>query len=390
LEPEGRNTAPAICAAALVLLAKGCDEVMLVLPADHMIRNERRFAEAVASATGLAEKGFLVTFGIKPAFAATGFGYLKIGRAIDASAKQFVIDAFVEKPNADVAMRFLKTGDYAWNSGMFMFRPSIVLKAFEEFQPSILQACREAVGEGKPGAVLKLSRTAFARAPSISIDYAIMEKASNVATVLADFDWSDVGDWQAVWSIAERDDNDNAVSGNAEAVECRRSLVQSDGPLLVGVGLMDIIAVATKDAIVVAPRDRAQDVKFAVERLKSKDRPEASSNKKIYRPWGSFEQLAVGPGFQVKELTVLPDAKLSLQRHKFRSEHWVCIAGEGYAVCDSQRIHVSVGTSVFIPLGAVHRLENKGPDLLRIVEVQIGSYTGEDDIERIEDVYGRV
>ncbi len=390
LEPEGRNTAPAICAAALVLLATAGDEPMLVLPADHVINNQTAFAEAVASGVGLADQGHLVTFAITPVFPATGYGYLKIGKPIDATQRQYAIEAFVEKPDADVAMRFLADGGYAWNSGMFVFKPSVLLAAFEQHQPGILQACREAVGTSAPGADIKIERTAFARAPSISIDYAIMEKASNVATVVADFDWSDVGDWLAVWNIAARDASGNAVFGNAEVVGSTGSLVRSDGPLLVAVGLIDMVAVATKDAIIVAPKNRAQDVKQAVEQLKRHNRPEATSGRVVSRPWGSYEQLHIGPGFQVKELTVLAGAKLSLQRHKYRSEHWVCIAGEGFAVRDNDRIHLSIGTGVFIPLGSIHRLENSGTEVLRVVETQIGSYTGEDDIERFEDVYGRV
>lgn len=389
LEPEGRNTAPAICVAALVLQMSGNDEPMLVLPADHVIKNQAAFTAAVLSGADLAAKGRLVTFAIKPSFPATGYGYLKIGKAIDAAAQQFDIEAFVEKPDATVAVQFLADGNYAWNSGMFMFRPSVLIAAFERHQPDILRACREALEGGGGNSDVKIERAAFARAPSISIDYAIMEKASNVATIVADFDWSDVGDWQAVWTIAARDPNDNAVYGNADVVDSSGSLVHSDGPLLVGVGLVDMIAVATKDAIIVAPRNRAQDVKLAVDQLKTSNRPEASSSKKVQRPWGTFEQLHIGPGFQVKELTVLPGAKLSLQRHKFRSEHWVCTAGEGYATCDDARVRLTLGVGLFIPQGSVHRLENPGLETLRVVEIQIGDYTGEDDIERLEDIYGR-
>lgn len=392
LEPEGRNTAAAICAAALIIQRDhGADATMLVLPADHVIRDKAKFAEAVASGSDLAAKGYLVTFAIDPAFPATGYGYLKLGAPIDAAVRQYKIEAFVEKPDAAVAQQFLAAGGYAWNSGMFMFRPEALLEAFDALQPGILEACRAAVESGAslPDCT-RLDRAAFARAPSISIDYAIMERAANVGTVVAGFDWSDVGDWQAVWSLADRDAQGNALSGNAAVLESSGSLVHSDGPLLVGVGLKDMIAVATKDAVIVAPMDRAQDVKTAVEQLRSSNKPEAASGKTVFRPWGSFEQLHVGPGFQVKELTVLPGAKLSLQRHQRRSEHWVCIAGEGYAVRDKDRIHLSAGVEVFIPLGAIHRLENPGTETLRIVEVQIGAYTGEDDIERIEDVYGRV
>ena len=391
VEPEGRNTAPAICAAALVLSRESDgDEPMLVLPADHVIRDIDPFSTAVASAEELAREGYLVTFAVRPGFPATGYGYLKIGAAIDASQNQHSIEAFVEKPDAELAMRFLATGDYAWNSGMFMFRPSVILAAFERFQPGILQACRDAVGPRLSNSALKLDRAAFLRAPSISIDFAIMEKAENVATVLADFDWSDVGDWQAVWSLAAHDADGNAVFGNAEVVESSGSLVHSDGPLLVGFGLLDMIAVATKDAVIVAPKHRAQDVKLAVERLKSNNRPEALSGRKVFKPWGAFEQLHAGPGFRVKELSVFPGAKLSLQRHRHRGEHWMCIAGEGYAVRDAESIPLAVGTGLFIPQGSIHRLENSGTDVLRVIETQIGSYTGEDDIERLDDMYGRV
>lgn len=390
LEPEGRNTAPAICAAALLAAAAGDDNPLLVLPADHVIRDEKAFAAAVGSGAALAGQGYLVTFAIAPSFPATGYGYLKTGAAIDAARGQFAIEAFIEKPDAQVAEGFLARGGYAWNSGMFMFRPSVLLSAFETFQPGILAACRDAVAPVIDGGAQMLDRVAFARAPSISIDYAIMEKAQNVATVVGEFDWSDVGDWQAVWNIAPRDASGNAVFGNAEAMESSGSLIHSDGPLLVGVGLTDIIAVATKDAVIVAPKDRAQDVKLAVDRLKAHNRPEASIGKKVFRPWGTFEQLHVGPGFQVKELMVEPGAKLSLQRHRHRGEHWVCIAGEGIAVRGSERISLAVGAGVFIPQGAIHRLENPGSAPLRVVETQIGSYTGEDDIERFEDIYGRV
>lgn len=390
LEPEGRNTAPAVCVAALVQSASGSDDPLLVLPADHAIRDEERFVEAVRSARQLAMAGHLVTFAIAPTFPATGYGYLKIGRPISEARRQFHIDAFIEKPPADVARKLVDGGQHAWNSGMFMFRPSVLVRAFEELQPEILEACRRAIPRGQWGEIVRLDGEAFGRSPAISIDQGIMEKSSNIATVLADFDWSDVGDWQAVWSITDKDDRGNAVIGHVEVVESSGSLLHSDGPLLVGVGLVDMIAVATRDAVVVAPRQRSQEIKQAVEILRSHGRPAAAGGLRVYRPWGSFEQLHEGAGFRVKELMVLPGAKLSLQRHRFRAEHWVCIGGEGYAVRDSERIRLSTGESVFIPLGAIHRLENPGTDVLRIVEIQIGNSTDEDDIERFEDIYGRV
>jgi mannose-1-phosphate guanylyltransferase/mannose-6-phosphate isomerase len=390
LEPEGRNTAPALCAAALWLSRSGAgDRPMLVLPADHAIRDEAQFAAAMASGADLARQGHLVTFAIAPSFPATGYGYLKIGAAIDPARGHHRLASFVEKPDAATAAGFLAQGGYAWNSGMFVFLPDVLLRAFADLRPDILEAVTAAVGGAGPGAVLRLDPAAFARAPSISIDYAIMERAPNVATVLAGFDWSDVGDWQAVWSMADRDDRGNAVSGNAFAVDSAGSLIRSDGPLVMGVGLSDMIAVASKDAVVVAPRDRAQDVRLAVDLLARLTREEAVSAKTVLRPWGSYEQLHIGAGFQVKELTVHPGAKLSLQRHKHRAEHWVCIAGTGVATRDGERIPLAVDTCIYLPLGCIHRLENTGKDTLRVIEVQIGSYTGEDDIERFEDVYGR-
>ncbi|MBI2717366.1 MAG: mannose-1-phosphate guanylyltransferase/mannose-6-phosphate isomerase [Rhizobiales bacterium] len=389
LEPEGRNTAPALCAAALLLQARGDDQPMLALPADHAIRDVAAFAEAVARATALAQQDFLVTFAVAPTYPATGYGYLKLGAVIDAGKRQYRLDAFVEKPDAERAGRFLKTGGYAWTSGMFMFKPSVLLKAFAKLQPEILAACRAALGQAGAATTVKLDRVAFARAPAISIDYAIMEKAANVATVVADLGWSDIGDWQAMWELSAHDAAGNAVSGSAKVFGSSGSLLLGDGPLLVGVGLKDMVAVAVKDAVLVAPRARSQEVKDAVDRLMALGRDEAVSGKKVYRPWGSFEQLHIGPGFQVKELTVNPGAKLSLQRHRHRAEHWVVIAGEGIATRGEERIALSVNQSIFLPLGVIHRLENPGRETLRIIEVQIGGYTGEDDIERFDDIYGR-
>ncbi|MCB1380604.1 MAG: mannose-1-phosphate guanylyltransferase/mannose-6-phosphate isomerase [Alphaproteobacteria bacterium] len=390
LEPEGRNTAPAICAAALAVARRhGPDVAMLVLPADHVIRKGEAFAEAVARAADLAHRGYLTTFAITPTHAATGYGYLRIGEAIDEAQQQFKLAGFVEKPDHDRAAQFLASGSYAWNSGMFVFQPGVILDAFERLQPEILSACLSALPDESSGPVMRLGAEAFAAAPSISIDYAIMEKSADVATVVADLGWSDVGDWQAIWELSDRDTDGNACQGAAEAVASQGCLIRSDGPLVVGVGLTDIIAVGTKDAVVVAPRSKAQEVKRAVDHLTALGRSEATIGIKVLRPWGSYEQLHIGPGFQVKELTVRPGAKLSLQRHKHRAEHWVCIAGEGIATRGDERIPLSVDQTVYIPLGAIHRLENPGHETLRVIEVQLGSYTGEDDIERLEDIYGR-
>jgi mannose-1-phosphate guanylyltransferase/mannose-6-phosphate isomerase len=391
LEPESRNTAPAVCAAALAIQrTSGSDEPILVLPADHDIADETAFAEAVKSGAGLARKGFLVTFAITPTEAATGYGYLRIGQAIDAAQKQFKLEAFVEKPDRQRAEQFLASGSYAWNSGMFIFQPSVLIAAFQLYQPEILNACRAALADSGLGTTMRLDPTAFAKCPSISIDYAIMEKSPNVATVIADLEWSDVGDWQAIWKIAAKDKMGNANLGNVLTLDSTDCLIRSDGPLLVGLGLKGMVAIATKDAVVVAPKDRAQDMKHVVDQLAAQSRNEVAAPKKVLRPWGSFEQLHVGQGFQVKEITVHPGAKLSLQRHRYRAEDWICIAGEGIATRGEEKIPITVNQAINIPRGSVHRLENPAQQPLRIIEVQIGNYTGEDDIERLEDIYGRV
>lgn len=371
-EPEARNTAPAICAAALVLLTASGDDPMLVLPADHIINDEQSFIRSIGAGTELACMGHIVAFAIKPSFPATSYGYIKMGDAIAAAPGQFKIEAFVEKPDAEKAIGFLGSGNYAWNSGIYMFRPSVLLAAFQSHQPDVLAACREAVEKAPAGDILRLDRAAFARAPSISIDYAIMEKAGNLTAVLAEFDWSDIGDWDAVWSAGDRDDNGNTAIGNIELMDSSGSLINSNGPLLVGVGLIDMIAVATRDAIIVAPRNRSQDVKLAVERLAIDNRAEATCGGKIHRPWGTEERLHSGLGFQVRELSVLPGSMTPLQCCKFRVNHWLCNGGEGIAVRDQDRISLHIHATVYIPPGATHRLENHGSALLRIIEIQIG------------------
>jgi mannose-1-phosphate guanylyltransferase / mannose-6-phosphate isomerase len=381
LEPDGRNTAPALCAAALMIERLfGAEAIMLVLPADHLIADEAAFARAVDSGAKLAGQDYLVTFAMKPTSPATGYGYLKLGSAIDYGKQQFKLDAFVEKPNQENAQRFLASGQYAWNSGMFMFKAGTLLQSFETLQPEIFQACKAAMPAEKSSGLL-LDQTAFSKAPAISIDYAIMEKASDVATVVADLGWSDVGDWYAVWQASDKDGAGVVARGNAHAIDCKDSIVQSHGPLVVGLGLNNMIVVGTKDAILVAPFSCAQDVKKVVDSLTVLGRSEATSAKKVFRPWGWYESLHLGPGFQVKEIAVKPGAKLSLQRHKFRAEHWVCVKGRGIVTRSDERIEFGVNGHVDIPLGAIHRLENPGSEMLHIIETRIGSYTGEDDID---------
>ncbi len=338
LEPVGRNTAPAICAAALHLQARGAGHVpMLVLPADHAIRDEAGFAAAVAAGAELAAQGHLVTFAIAPTFPATGYGYLKMGAAIDAGRGQYRLDRFVEKPDLATAQGLSRPGR------LCLEQRHVRLHAGD----AAGGLCRAAAGHAG-GVKAAMGSAAAAMRPARcgglcdrAFDLHRLRhhgEGPQCGVVVAGFDWNDVGDWQAVWSIAAQDGNGNAISGNAEAIDSSGSLIHSDGPLVVGVGLADMIAVASKDAVVVAPKDRAQDVKLAVELLARQNREEATSGKKVLRPWGSYEQLHIGPGFQVKELTVLPGAKLSLQRHKFRAEHWVCIAGTGVATRNDEKI----------------------------------------------------
>jgi mannose-1-phosphate guanylyltransferase/mannose-6-phosphate isomerase len=391
LEPSGRNTAPAICAAALVAQRiTGSDEPIVIFPADHHISDQQAFADAMKSGCDLAGSGYLVTFSVEPTEPATGYGYLRVGQTLDGAADQFLIEAFVEKPSLDKAREFIASGQYKWNSGMFAFRPSVLLEAFRSLQPEILRACEAAVARCNADSVMKIDAAAFEAAKAVSVDYAIMERATNVATVVADLGWSDVGDWQAVWKAGTADASGVVGQGNVLSVDSENSLLKSDGPLVVGVGLKNMIAVATRDAIIVAPIERSQDVKCAVDRMSALGLSEANTGKKVLRPWGYYEQIQSGAGFQVKQLSVHPGAKLSLQRHKHRSEHWVCIAGEGLATRGNELLPLSRQIAIDIPLGMVHRLENPGAEMLHVIEVQFGSYLGEDDIERFEDIYDRV
>ncbi len=376
LEPEGRNTAPALCAAALMIeRLSGSEAIMLVLPADHIIADEEGFARAVASGAELAGQNYLVTFAMKPTSPATGYGYLKLGSAIDTGKQQFMLDAFIEKPNLEKAQEFLSSANYAWNSGMFMFKAAVLLKNFEALQPDMLGACRAALPTESESSSFLLSQKEFSRAPSISIDYAIMEKAANVATVVADFGWSDVGDWEAVWQASDKDGKGVVARGNVHVTDCTDSIVQSQGPLVVGLGLEKMIAIGTKDAVLVAPLSRAQDVKKAVDALAALGRSEGTSTKKVFMHWGWYESLHHGPGFQVKEIAVNPRAKFPLQRQEFRTGHLVCIVGKGIVTRHGERIEIGVNEHVDIPLGSICNLENPGSEMLHIIDVEIGHYT---------------
>lgn len=389
LEPAARNTAPAIALAALHVLEQDDKGVLLVLPADHLIRDEAAFREAVVAGMAQAESGALVTFGIKPDAPVTGYGYIRIGRALD--ARVHAIGAFVEKPDAKRARAYLESGEYLWNSGMFLFRADAYLQALEQYAPAILAATRAAYeAASRDLDFIRVDADAFAASPSDSIDYAVMEHATHAAVVPVDCGWSDVGAWSSLWEVAERDAEGNVQLGDAIAIDTSDSYLQAaDDRLVAALGVRDLIVVDTADAVLVAHRDRVQDVKLLVDRLKAEGRTEHLHHRKVYRPWGSYDSLAVGPGFQVKRIVVKPGAALSLQRHQRRAEHWIVVSGTAEVTCDDRVFEVCENQSTYIPLGSKHRLRNTTDEPVELIEVQSGDYLGEDDIERFDDVYGR-
>ena len=403
LEPEGRNTAPALALAALHLSGRheASDPVMLAMPADHVIRDVGVFQSVVRQAVALAESGGLVTFGVVPTSPATGYGYIKKGGAVpDADdAASFHLDAFVEKPDEAAAERMVGSGDYLWNSGIFMMRASVWLEALERHRPEIAQACRSAHARGKrDGEFYRPDADLFASCPSDSIDYAVMERVvgptvpgdrTEAFVLPMDSGWSDVGAWSALWEDGDRDDQGNIVQGDVYARSVRNSLLIGQHRLLAAVGLDDLIVVETADAVLVAHKDNVQDVKSLVAALKSEGRKEHETHRKVHRPWGSYETVDAGPEFQVKRLTVNPGAALSLQMHQERAEHWVVVKGTARVTRGDEEFLLRENESAYVPVGTKHRLENPGETTLEIIEVQSGGYLGEDDIVRFEDRYNR-
>ena len=385
LEPEGRNTAPALTVAALEAGRDG-DPVMLVMPADHLIRKPQGFRDAVRAAAPHAEEGEMVVFGVKPERAETGYGYIR-GTGL--------VEAFVEKPDAARAKEFLSSGKYTWNSGMFMLRASCWLQAVRRLAPDIAAAAESAWSRAERDAdFLRLDATAFRACRGDSIDKAVAERLAGSGTpplrmVPLDAGWSDIGSWDALWEASARDARGNATQGDVLVEDAHDTLVFSDGRLVAAVGTSDLMIVDTPDALLVAPKSRAPQVKDVVAKLKAARRPEADSHRKVYRPWGHFDVLHAGPGFIVKSLVVKPGGALSLQRHRRRAEHWVVVRGVAKVPRGEEQLELRANQSTYIPLGVLHRLENPGPALLEIVEVQSGDYLGEDDIERFGDRYGR-
>lgn len=390
LEPAARNTAPAVAAAAVHALAQatgGEAPLLLVLPSDHVIADVAAFQRAIQVAIPHACSGALVTFGIVPTRAETGYGYIRRGLPLDGG---FVLDRFVEKPDAATARTYLDAGEYFWNSGMFLFRADIYLAELERFAPAIRQCATTAVEKARRDLdFLRLDPAAFAASPSDSIDYAIMEKAGNGVVIPLDAGWNDIGAWDALAALGPADASGNTVRGDVLTVDTSDSVVFAAGRLVATVGVRDLVVVATPDAVLVADRHNAQDVKKVVEALKRAAREETEFQHVVHRPWGSYEGLAHGPRYQVKRILVKPGASLSLQKHHHRAEHWIVVKGTAMVVRGEETMLLSENQSTYIPLGVVHRLENPGCIDLEIIEVQSGSYLGEDDIVRLEDNYGR-
>ncbi len=390
LEPTGRNTAPAAAVAALALTASEPDALMLVMPSDHVIGDVDAFYAAIDRAVAAAQAGRLVTFGIEADRPETGYGYLKRGKPLDGVVGAFELGAFVEKPDRDRAESYLAAGDYFWNSGIFLFPAALYLEELQRLQPDTVAACRRALSAAKRDIdFLRLDQEAFGEAENKSIDYAVMEHTARAAMVPVSMGWSDAGTWDALWRMGAQDEHEDVRIGDVVATDTKRSYLRAEQGLLVTLGVEDLIVVSTADAVMVAKRDRAEDVSAVVKRLQRDGRVEASANPIVHRPWGSFRSIHNGDRVQVKHITVKPGAKLSLQMHHHRAEHWVVVSGTAKVVRGNEEIVLHEDQSTYIPIGTPHRLENPGKIMLHVIEVQSGSYLGEDDIVRFEDTYGR-
>ncbi len=389
LEPLARNTAPAIALGALQALQRDPEAVLLVLPADHLVGDTAAFVQAVERALPLARKDWLVTFGIRPDRPETGFGYIRRAEAIDDHG--YRVEQFVEKPDLATAESYLADGGYDWNSGMFLFKAARYLEELAAHAPAMLAAVREAHAKASVDLdFVRIDRDAFAPVPDDSIDYAVMEKTRRAAVIPVSCAWSDIGSWSALWLTGDKDADGNLREGDTMAVDTRNSLLRShERHLLATVGVDDLIVVTTPDATLVAHRDAAQDVKKIVEQLKAAGRSEHSLHRVVHRPWGNYDSLEAGERFQVKRIQVKPGASLSLQKHHHRAEHWIVVSGTAEVTCDDKVFLLGENQSTYIPLGSKHRLRNPGKVVLELIEVQSGSYLGEDDIVRYDDVYGR-
>lgn len=393
LEPLGRNTAPAVAVAALQALADANDPLLLILPSDHVIQNIASFHRAVAEGAILARNGKLVTFGIVPNVPETGYGYIKAGDRLTMKGDEsvsFKVERFVEKPDRTTAEQYLASGDYYWNSGMFLFSASTYLQELERSAPEMVKACRSAYEHAKRDQdFVRLYKEAFVSCPSDSIDYAVMEKTDKAAVIPLNAGWNDVGAWSALWEIGEKDEEGNVVRGDVITHDTHGCYIHAESRLVTAVGVDDHVIIETADAVLVAPKNRVQDVKSIVNRLNALKRPETITHRMVYRPWGAYQSVDAADRFQVKRITVNPGATLSLQKHHHRAEHWIVVKGTASVTKGDEIILLSENQSIYIPLGVTHRLENPGVIPLELIEVQSGSYLGEDDIVRFEDIYGR-
>ena len=390
LEPVGRNTAPAACVAALALAEIEPDALMLLLPSDHAIGDAEAFLAAIDRAAAAASAGALVTFGIAPERAETGYGYIRRGAPLDGLAGAFAVAEFVEKPALGEAQRYLDSGEHSWNSGIFLFPASVFLAELQERRPEMVAACRAALAKARrDDDFTRLDKEAFGACAADSIDYAVMEHTRRAAVVPVAMGWSDVGSWDALWQMSDKDGAGNTLCGNVVAEDTRNCYLRSEAGLVAAIGLEDLVVVATADAVMVAPRERAQDVRALVARLVGERREEADALPTVHRPWGTFSALHKGHRVQVKHIMVKPGGKLSLQMHHHRAEHWIVVQGTAKIRRGDEEMILGEDKSTYIPLGTAHRLENPGKIPLHLIEVQSGGYLGEDDIVRLEDSYGR-
>ena len=385
LEPIGKNTAPAI---ALAAFSTQDDPLLLVLAADHVIRNESKFIEAVTVAIPLAESGKLVTFGIVPCEPHTGYGYIKRG---EKQGDGFVVDKFVEKPSVALAQQYITSDEYYWNSGMFLFRASRYLEELEKFRPDIYRACKASMVAAQPDLdFLRINKEKFSECPSESIDYAVMENTADAVVVPMDAGWSDIGSWSSLWNVSQKDTDGNTTHGDVMLHNSSNSFIRTDGRLVAAIGVDDLVIVSTKDALMVAHKNSVQDAKIIAQQLKAESRSEWELHREVCRPWGKYDSIDHGERYQVKRITVKPGAKLSVQMHHHRAEHWIVVSGTAKVTNGSESFLLAENESTYIPVGAVHALENPGKVDLELIEVQTGSYLGEDDIVRLEDRYGRL
>ncbi|APV50491.1 mannose-1-phosphate guanylyltransferase/mannose-6-phosphate isomerase [Betaproteobacteria bacterium GR16-43] len=387
LEPVGRNTAPAIGAAAIHFRLQGLDPILLVLPSDHLIRDVQAFGACLDVAIAAAARGDLVTFGIRPTSPATGYGYIQ---SDPEGGNLRRVARFVEKPDAATAVRFLSEGGYLWNSGMFVWKASAILAEIERALPDLHALLLEIEAAAATEGLQAAMQARFARAPSISIDHGVLQGSDRVHVVPATFDWSDVGSWDSVHDVADKDDNQNSVHGNVVAIDCRNTFVRSDSRLVAAIGVEDLAIIETPDAILVTQRGQSQRVREVVDELTRRNAEERHTHLTVQRPWGSYTVLQSGPGYKLKRIEVRPGGRLSLQSHAFRSEHWVVVSGVATVTVDGREATLQRNESTFVPLGSRHRLENRETVPLQIIEVQVGDRVDEDDITRYEDVYGRL